>query len=187
MVRVAGTIRMPTTLTHALVGAGIALMATSRPLGVSFWLLSISLAELPDADVLSFRLGIPYGSRFGHRGFFHSLFFAVLVGLTIGWALTDWFDVDWLWLATYAAIQVAVHDLLDACTNGGYGIALLAPFRADRIFFPWRPIQVAPIGLMALTRHGWPALRSEIRWVWLPLVILVLLVRGVHGITIPNG
>lgn len=154
------------------------MIATEKSQGTSFYLLSITLAELPDADVFGFWLGVPYGSRFGHRGFFHSLFFAVLIGLFIGWALADWFGVSWLWLAGYAALQVAVHDLLDACTNGGQGIALLAPFKDDRLFFPWTPIQVAPIGLAALTRYGLPALHSEIRWVWLPCLAAVLVVAG---------
>ena len=51
------------------------------------------------------------------------------------------------------------------------GIALLAPFDNGRYFFPWRPIQVSPIGLHGFfTEFGLTALRSEILWIWLPLM-----------------
>ena len=36
---------------------------------------------LPDIDVAAFRFGIPYENMFGHRGFTHSILFAVLVGI----------------------------------------------------------------------------------------------------------
>ena len=37
------------------------------------------LAVIPDLDVIGMRYGIPYGDMFGHRGFTHSLFFAVVL------------------------------------------------------------------------------------------------------------
>ena len=36
--------------------------------------------RLPDADVIGFRFGISYADAFGHRGFSHSLAFALLMG-----------------------------------------------------------------------------------------------------------
>ncbi|HVR39947.1 MAG TPA: metal-dependent hydrolase, partial [Thermoanaerobaculia bacterium] len=38
---------------------------------------------LPDADVAGFAFGIPYGSMFGHRGFTHSILFALLASLLL--------------------------------------------------------------------------------------------------------
>ena len=40
-----------------------------------------ALAMLPDADVVAFKLGIPYGATWGHRGASHSLVFALGVVL----------------------------------------------------------------------------------------------------------
>jgi inner membrane protein len=78
-----------------------------------------------------------------------------------------------IWL--YLSIAAASHGLLDAFTNGGLGIALLAPFNNARYFAPWRPIEVSPIGLRAvLSREGMTVLSSEAEWVWLPAVMLVI-------------
>lgn len=47
------------------------------------WALGALLAMLPDADVIAFRFGIPYGNLFGHRGITHSLLFALVVAAAI--------------------------------------------------------------------------------------------------------
>jgi len=123
---------------------------------------------VPDLDVLAFRLGIPYASEFGHRGFSHSLMFALViavVGARLARSLRSapkrsfWF----LFLA------VASHGMLDAFTNGGLGIAFLWPFSDGRFFAPIRPIEVSPIGLSRfLSLRGMSVLWSEVQWVWLP-------------------
>lgn len=43
-------------------------------------LFGVLCAVLPDADVIGFRFGISYADAFGHRGFSHSLAFALLMG-----------------------------------------------------------------------------------------------------------
>ncbi len=61
-------------------------------------------------------------------------------------------------------------------TNGGLGCALWAPFSNERLFFPWRPIQVSPIAVdRFFSREGWQVLQSELVWVWLPSAVLFLL------------
>jgi membrane-bound metal-dependent hydrolase YbcI (DUF457 family) len=74
-----------------------------------------------------------------------------------------------VWL--YLFVCALSHPLLDALTNGGRGVALLSPFSNHRYFFPWRPIEVSPIGALDLG-----VLWSEVRWIWLP-VGMMLLVR----------
>ncbi|MBC7775514.1 MAG: metal-dependent hydrolase, partial [Phycisphaerae bacterium] len=49
-------------------------------------------AFAPDLDILSFRFGIPYESEWGHRGWTHSLMFALVVGGLIGWLCTGGFS-----------------------------------------------------------------------------------------------
>jgi inner membrane protein len=71
-----------------------------------------------------------------------------------------------IWLFLFAAI--ASHGILDAFTNGGLGVALLAPFTAERYFFPVTPIQVSPIGWGFFSERGLRALISEMLWVWTP-------------------
>ena len=80
-----------------------------------------------------------------------------------------------LWV--YFAAITASHGLLDALTNGGRGIAFFAPFSNHRFFFPWRPIQVSPIGVGFFSARGFAVLQSELRWILLPSVIIALLAR----------
>jgi inner membrane protein len=70
----------------------------------------------------------------------------------------------------------ASHGILDAFTNGGLGIALLAPFNHARYFFPWNPIMVSPIGIHGfLSRWGWMVIKSELLWVWVPSFLVIVL------------
>lgn len=164
---------MPTTLTHALVGLGLAEVFAVRSMPPAFYGLSAALSLLPDLDVAAFRFGIPYGSRFGHRGFSHSLCCAALVSVFVAACAAAYFAVAWWLLAGFAFVVVVVHSLLDALTNGGMGIAFFAPFDDRRYFLPWRPVQVSPIGLGVFSRWGLRALLSEVIWIWLPLAALV--------------
>ncbi len=78
----------------------------------------------------------------------------------------------------------ASHGLLDAFTNGGKGVGFFIPFDNRRYFLPWHPIQVSPIGFAFFSREGLPVLLSEMLWVWLPtvaVVVPVLLYRRWRG------
>src|SRR5437868_1175033 len=119
---------MPTTLTHALVGLGMAEAFAAHSQPWSFYGLSVALSLAPDLDVVAFRFGIPYGSRFGHRGFSHSLCCAAVLSLIVAAAGHAYYGLAWWLLALFAWAVVVVHDLLDAMTNGGMGIAFFAPF-----------------------------------------------------------
>src|SRR5678815_3579050 len=66
----------------------------------------------------------------------------------------------------------ASHGLLDALTNGGRGIGFFAPFSNHRYFFPWRPIQVSPIGVGFFSPRGLRVLASEAGWIWVPSAII---------------
>lgn len=140
---------MPTIFTHPAVAIAL------RPRHL---LAASLLTILPDVDVVAFRLGIPYGSTFGHRGFTHSLLFAAVAAAIATVALR----ADRRTFALFF-ICAASHGLLDAMTDGGRGIAFFSPFSNHRYFLPWRPIRVSPIGGIDI-RVLW----SEVRWVWLP-------------------
>ncbi|MCP4156486.1 MAG: metal-dependent hydrolase, partial [bacterium] len=140
---------MPSLITHAVVGlaAGSAFPEKQRTGG--FWLLTILLPMLPDADVIGFKFGVSYGDFLGHRGFFHSLFFAIIAALLVGILFSrgkKLYSKEWNTYVLYFFLLTGTHGVLDAFTNGGLGIALLAPFDNARYFFPWQPIAVSPIG-----------------------------------------
>jgi len=68
-------------------------------------------------------------------------------------------------------VSTASHGLLDACTDGGLGVAFFSPFDTTRYFFAFRPIAVSPIGVRFFSERGISVLWSELVWVWIPLLI----------------
>ena len=144
-----------------------------------FWILGAVCSVLPDADVVTFRLGIAYESMWGHRGFSHSLLFALIVGILFSFLFygKNTSKRDRLFLAGYFFIGTASHAVLDAMTNGGLGVAFFAPFDNSRYFFPWRPIQVSPLGIGAFFgEKGLRVLLSEFLWIGIPALLFTLIV-----------
>lgn len=172
---------MPTVFTHAISGiaCGSAVYKKSFPRG--FWLLSVICSVIPDADVLCFKLGIPYSHFLGHRGFFHSIFFACILGSFTGSILMKAGKRKWkqgLFFGGYFSFVISLHGILDAFTNGGLGVALLSPFITERYFFPVTPIKVSPFNPgVFVDGRGLNILKNEMLWVWLPCVGLALLMR----------
>jgi inner membrane protein len=108
---------------------------------VAFSIISI----WPDADVLAFAFGIPYGDPFGHRGATHSVAVAVVVGLlAAGLSRPLKLPVLKTWL--FATVVAVSHGLLDTLTfGGGLGCELWWPFSIARFWSPVRVIPIAPI------------------------------------------
>ncbi len=98
-------------------------------------LLAIGSAILPDLDVIAFKLGISYSHPLGHRGFTHSILFAVLWGVLLSFLFgktRKLIFVSVLFLSTVS------HGILDAMTSGGKGVGFFIPFDNSRYFFPFR-------------------------------------------------
>jgi inner membrane protein len=176
---------MATILSHAVAAAAMgSVYAGDRPMPAAFWTAAAVCAILPDADVVGFSFGIRYGDVLGHRGFSHSFIFAILIALLAAWGLRG--TVPWksfLSLTIFFSLVTASHALIDAFTNGGLGVALFSPFDLKRYFFPWRPIEVSPIGIGAfLTERGLAVILNEVRWIWLPSIALFSLGRFRHGV-----
>jgi inner membrane protein len=162
---------------------GIAAFAVGKLLILSkkpwkLWITGIICSMVPDADTIAFRFGIPYNSVWGHRGITHSILFAVflaLIVMIIFYKTIKLSEKDWWILFIYFFLATVSHPVLDAMTNGGLGVAFFAPFDNSRYFFPWRPIQVSPIGAKAFfSAAGWKVIKSELIWVWIPSVILII-------------
>ena len=150
---------------------------------MKFWAWAAACAVLPDADVVGFAFGVSYGSMFGHRGLSHSLAFAVVAGCAVAslaFREARAFSRGWWGRAAFFAAATASHGLLDALTDGGLGVAFFAPFVARRYFFPWRPIEVSPIGAGFFSVRGVVVFENELVWVWLPSAALVVAVWGVR-------
>lgn len=164
---------MPSAFSHAVAALGIGTALFGRKAPVGALAVGAVCAALPDADVVGFKLGVRYGDLLGHRGLSHSLAVAaVLASLALPLVRKgNGAGLGRLW--TFLFLATASHGLLDAMTNGGLGIALLAPFDRTRYFFPFRPIEVSPINPgRFFTARGLAVLKSELLWVWLPSLAL---------------
>jgi inner membrane protein len=162
---------MPTVLSHALVAfTGARLLRLDPKLTGA----AVACAVLPDLDVLTPALGVPWSSFLAHRGFTHTLGFALLLGIAI--ALLAFrrrsprrLDA----LAFLLALVTFSHPLLDMLTNGGRAIPLLWPFDDARHFFPWRPIEVSPFIAGFFNRRGVEVLLNELAWIGVPCAVLL--------------
>jgi inner membrane protein len=166
-------------MTHSIVAASAGCVFGRAGLPKRFWLLAIIAAVLPDADVIGYQyLYIPYGHVLGHRGFFHSPCFAALfslVAVSLCFRQERLLSRRWWAYVLFFFVVGASHGLLDAMTNGGRGIALLSPFSNQRYFLPWTPIEVSPLTVRAfLSQRGLTVMKSEILWIWMPLVSIAI-------------
>ena len=140
---------MASAFGHAIVAFTIGKTYPNSMNSWKFLLLGIVCSILPDVDVITFQFGIPYEHIFGHRGFFHSFLFAVILGLLVTIILYSYHAFSWkaLGLFTYFTLCTISHSLLGAMTSGGLGVALFSPWDTSRYFIPWRPIKVSPNGI----------------------------------------
>lgn len=165
---------MATIYTHAAVGLGLGVLFARRRLPWSFWGLAALLPVVPDFDVF---FSPPYGSPWGHRGFTHSLLFALLVAAIAAGLIFRRCRVPFWDLLGFFFVATASHGLLDACTNGGYGIPFFWPFASHR-FGPWGPIQVQDIGFELPDPRVSRSIRTELLYVWLPMMGVVGMVMA---------
>jgi inner membrane protein len=186
---------MPTIVTHGFVAALLGKSFAARRMPARFWFLSVLCSILPDADVLGFRLGISYEDMLGHRGLSHSFIFALVLSLIVTFLAFPRVPQRWtrLLLFSYFFVVTASHGILDAMTDGGLGIAFFAPFNDTRYFFPFRPIEVSPIGASFFRARGLEVIWSEFLWVCLPAtiiagaVILYRKLRQPHSVPQPSN
>ncbi len=147
-----------------------------------FWILGIICSMLPDADVIGFKFAIAYEDFWGHRGFSHSLLFALLLGILVTFIFYNkqFFYKIGIIFILYFTMCTVLHGVLDAMTTGGLGIAFFAPFDNTRYFFSWRPIVVSPIGASNFfSMWGIKVLLSELIWIGIPASIYILAVQYV--------
>ncbi|MBU2939917.1 metal-dependent hydrolase [Lacinutrix sp. C3R15] len=135
-------------------------------------LLAIGCAILPDIDVLAFKLGVPYVHPLGHRGFTHSILFAILwsglLAFIFGKNRKQIFFIV-LFLSTIS------HGVLDGMTTGGKGVGFFIPFQNSRYFFPWQVIKVSPIGIKQFfSEWGMQVIISELIYIAIPCSIILI-------------
>ena len=160
---------MCSVLTHPVVPIALFTVFPQEALSSTVLLVGAACSVVPDLDVIGRQFGIRSNHMLGHRGLAHSITFAAVLGAILTYTLFRSSHADPWVVSLFLFVSTLSHALLDMLTNGGQGVALWAPFSNVRYFFPWRPIEVSPIGVRRFfSRRGGQIIRSEIRWVWLP-------------------
>jgi inner membrane protein len=156
---------MPSAFGHAAVGLALAPLVLGPGAPRRLLVLGVVCAVTPDFDVFVGQ----------HRGFTHSLFAAALLAGALIWlALPRGSPFSRRRAFAYLFLAAASHGLLDTCTDGGAGVALLAPFDWTRYTAPFRPIAVSPLGAQRFfSARGLAVLESELLWLGLPCALLV--------------
>ena len=166
---------MPTIISHAAVPLALGIGLGEKRIPRALLAAGVVASMLPDADVILFRFGASYDTPWAHRGFSHSLTFAILLGALAALILKRCSPP--LLAFAFVAVSAASHGLLDMMTNGGHGVAVLWPFTNDRYFFDWRPIRVAPLALSRFPPRAAAIVRTEFLWIWVPAIIVALGLR----------
>ncbi len=130
------------SLTQIVLGAACGEAALGKKIGNKALLFGAIGGTIPDLDVFLGHLF--YGNKIDaflfHRGFMHSIFFAILGAFLFGWLVYKLYDKgkrrgtttrkDWIWLFF---LSIFTHPLLDCFT--GYGTQLFLPFSDYRVAF----------------------------------------------------
>ncbi|WP_262694227.1 metal-dependent hydrolase [Kordiimonas aquimaris] len=168
---------MASIFSHVLIPVAARMGLGSSTVSNRLLLIAALASIIPDADVIAFAYGIPYGDALGHRGFTHSITFALLCGLATA-VFAEQLNTSKKTAFILVFISTISHGLLDSLTNGGLGIAFFWPLDNARYFLPWHPIEVSPIGIRNFfTARGLTVLRSEFVWVFVPAFVSVIILR----------
>lgn len=161
---------MASVFGHSMVGVTLVKLVASKQTRLLL-LLAVASTILPDIDVLAFNFSIPYSHPFGHRGFTHSILFAIIWAFLLMWVFGKKDKVVWFIVVFLSTIS---HGILDAMTSGGKGVGFFIPFNNERFFFLFREIKVSPIGIEKFfSEWGLNVLISEFKYIFIPCVLVI--------------
>lgn len=168
---------MASIFTHAFVAYGATTIFEDHPLWKRCLFFALILSMLPDADVIGFLIGVPYGSPWGHRGATHSIVFSMaMAGIFTLIFFRPYLKQKAKLFGVFIILFLSAisHGILDALTNGGLGVGFFWPIDNTRYFFPYHPVQVSPIGMSAFfSQWGLKVLLSELIFIILPAMVLI--------------
>jgi inner membrane protein len=152
---------------HFAPALALAVAAGSRTISWRLALVGAFCAVLPDIDLALYALHIDtYGGTYGHRGFTHSLGFALILGAMAAAGTGPGWRTRGI-AALFIFLCVASHPLLDGLMDRGICNAWFWPLDGVRYCLPWRPIPLQGIPLF-----GWSRLKLELAWIGVPLLVL---------------
>lgn len=153
------------TYLHFAPALALAVAIGPQRIGWRLTLAGAACAVLPDADFALYLLRIDtYSGTYGHRGFSHSIGFALLVGL-LGALLAPAHGRRRAFVGAFLALCTLSHPLIDGLFDRGICNAWLWPLDGARHCLPWRPIPMQGVPLFGMGRFG-----QELVWIGLPLL-----------------
>lgn len=124
------------SLTHIVLGACIGEAVAGKKLGKRAMLVGAVAQSVPDVDFVSTFWLHDAGDIIGHRGFTHSIVFAILAISLLSWLASILFrrrGLTWKEWVMVIGINMATHLFIDAFN--AYGIGWLEPFSHKRFSF----------------------------------------------------
>jgi inner membrane protein len=167
---------MPSVFTHIFIAGALGKTYTAENMPARFWVLAAVCSILPDIDIIGYYFfGIRYNSMFGHRGFFHSVTFALLLSVVVVMLVfptIQRFSKKWWFMFAFFFLVTASHGILDSMTDKGMGVGFFIPFDNTRYFMPWRPIYASPMKIARFfSQAGIEVMIAEIIWIWIPMMV----------------
>ncbi len=124
------------SLTHIVLGACVGEAVAGKQLGKKAMWLGALANSLPDIDFIAGFWMDTDDELLAHRGFTHSILFALLVTIFMALAMKRWSHLKkitfkkWEW---FFGIEISLHLFLDAFNN--YGVGWFEPFSPYRVSF----------------------------------------------------
>ena len=108
------------SLTHIVLGAATGEAVLGRKVGNKSLLWGALAGSLPDFDVAITSLFDPVQALFVHRGFSHSIVFALLVTPFLGWIASrihkNTSIKQWTWMMLWAILIHSAIDCFNTCS-----------------------------------------------------------------------
>jgi inner membrane protein len=124
------------TLTHIVLGGCIGEAIAGKQLGKKALLLGALAQNIPDIDFIASFWLLVSSDVLAHRGFTHSILFALLTSPILAWASGKVFrksNVSFREWAFFWGLQIFVHIFIDAFN--AYGTGWFEPFSHYRVSF----------------------------------------------------
>ena len=141
------------SLTQIILGASVAEAVAGKKMGNKAAFFGAIAGTIPDLDVFLRSFYHPIETVLIHRGFSHSILFAIIVSPMLAWLLFKLYKNKYTyktWLILFF-LGIVTHPILDAFTN--YGTQLFWPFNTRVSFntiFVLDPLYTIPFGLCLL-------------------------------------
>ena len=169
---------MATTFTHPIPVLAVTVAFGTKYISTRLTVAMLIASILPDIDMIGHVLGYSHPSPFAHRGFTHSLVFALAVGL-LALAAAPQMKTK-RGIAFFAIFLTTLsHYFLDALGSRYLGVPLFWPFDETRYILPWPSFISSWVSWSSPYRFfsSWWAdrfIRIELLAVWTPCAIFAI-------------